>query len=720
MSMPQPFTQGIPKTLADRYAEYSRVILACLLALVVLLVFLPSLRNGFINWDDQVYVLNNSSIKALTVANLRKIFTSYYVSNYQPLTLLSFLVNYQVSHLQPFGYHLTNFLLHLFNGLLVFGLVRLLRGRDAFAFFVALLFSIHPLRAESVAWVAERKDVLYAFFYLGALVSYVFYLQRGLKARYLWIAFALFFLSLLSKSMAVTLPVMLFCFDYFLRRRPDLHMFLEKIPFFVLAAFFALIALYSVYGGSHDIIGLAAAEKFHNGPLFTLAFYLGRVFWPAGLSAYYPADVFYATAYQVQSYFWALAFFSVFVLSVRRSRTVVFGCLFFVVSLLPLLQFLPMGDTKVADRFVYVASIGIFYILAEGFFRLWDRARGRFAALRVLLAVLFAAIALSCALTTHKRCKVWENSVTFWSDILKKYPQVVIAYNNRGLAFINEGSYGKALRDSTEMSRIIDERYTLYKGYYQLYNANLAILYYLSEGQYRKAIEVTEAAIKADPDKRYKYQINLAVAYASLGDAARAEGLLRESIDRDPETRAEGYYNLALVAINRKALSEAEDFLRRSLQENPDFGLAHEALAAVFYKQGKIDEAIVHYKRAVASGSQDVSVYNGLVVALMDKEAYAAAWPYARQAVQKKPTDIGALSNLGSVLCALGRPLEAIPVLERALRLEPASGLVHNNMCFAYYLNGDCRRADAHCREARRLGYPVADLLWQKLDSCRP
>jgi tetratricopeptide (TPR) repeat protein len=205
-----------------------------------------------------------------------------------------------------------------------------------------------------------------------------------------------------------------------------------------------------------------------------------------------------------------------------------------------------MGDTKVADRFVYMASIGMFFILAEWFFWLWDRAHGWRAGLRVVLVVLFTAVVLFCALTTHRRCRVWENSVTFWTDILKKYPQVVIAYNNRGLAFINEGSYGKAFRDSTQMSRIIDERYTLYKGYYQLYNANLAILYYLSEGQYHKAIEVTQAAIKADPDKRYKYQINLAVAYASLGDAARAEALLRESISRDPETRAEGYYNLAL------------------------------------------------------------------------------------------------------------------------------------------------------------------------------
>jgi len=720
MSMLRLSVQDIRRTFLDRYAEHSRPILACLLAVIVLLVFLPSLRNGFINWDDQVYVLDNSSIKALTGAHLHKIFTSYYVSNYQPLTLLSFLVNYQIGHLEPFGYHLTNLLLHLLNGLLVFWLVRLLRGRDAFAFFVALLFSIHPLRAESVAWVAERKDVLYAFFYLGALVSYVYYLQRQLKTRYLWAALVFFFLSLLSKSMAVTLPVMLFCFDYFLRRRPDLHMFLEKIPFFVLSAFFAFVALYSVYGGSHDIVGLAAAERFHNGPLFTLAFYLGRIFWPAGLSAYYPADVFYATAYRLSSYLWPLVFFSVFILAVRRSRAVVFGCLFFVVSLLPLLQFLPMGDTKVADRFVYVASIGIFFILAEGFFRLWDKIGGRVTGIRVFLVVLLAAAALFCATTTYRRCRVWETSVTFWTDILKKYPQVVIAYNNRGLAFINEGSYRKALMDSTEMSRIIDERYTLYKGYYQLYNANLAILYYLSEGQYRKAIEVSEAAIKADPDKRYRYQINLAVAYASLGDAARAEELLRESIARDPEARVEGYYNLALVAVNRNALPEAEDFLRRSLQENPDFSLAHEALAAIFYKQDKLDEAIAHYKRAVASGPQDVTAYNGLVTAMMAKEEYAAAWPYARQAVKKMPEDIGALSNLGSVLCALGRPQEAIPVFQRALSLAPSSGLVHNNICFAYYLNGDCRRAEAHCRKARSLSYPVPDLLWQKLDSCRP
>ncbi|MDD5019604.1 MAG: tetratricopeptide repeat protein [Candidatus Omnitrophica bacterium] len=708
------------QAVSGRRAEVGRLGLLFILVVIVFLVFLPSLRNGFINWDDQVYVLNNSSIKALTAANIRTIFTSFYVSNYQPLTILSFLADYQVWQLRPFGYHLSNLLLHLGNVLLVFGLVRLLSGRYALAFLVALLFGVHPLRAESVAWIAERKDVLYAFFYLGALVSYVFYLTRGLKSRFLWITLALFFLSLLSKSMAVTLPVMLFCFDYFFRRRPDGHMFLEKIPFFALSAAFALIALYSVYGGHHDIAGRSAVEGFFGGPLFALAFYLEKIFWPVSLSAYYPMDMFYGMAHQVKTYVWIFLFFSVCVLSARRTRKAVFGCLFFIVCLLPLLQILPMGDTKVADRWAYLAGIGIFYILGEVFFRAWDACRGPGARLRYALVGLAVVVVVLSAVTTFQRCGVWKDSVTFWTDVLKKYPRVVIAYNNRGLAFINEGAFDRALRDSSKMARIIDERYALYKGYYQLYNLNLAMLYELSQERYQEVIELAQEAIRLDPDKRYRYQINLAVAYASLGDAARAEKLLRDSIQNDPETRAEGYYNLALVFLNRKEAAEAEKLFHLSLQANPDFGLAHQGLAVLSYGRKDIDGAIARYKQALASGARDTAVYNDLVAAMMDKDDYAGALPYAREAVAAHPGDAATLSNLGSVLCGLGRAQEALGILKEALSLEPSFPDIHNNICFAYYLNGDCRRAASHCRRAQELGYPVSDVLWQRLDSCRP
>ena len=219
----------------------------CLILLIVFGAFLPSLKNGFVNWDDDCYVLNSSSISSsISASNLKSIFTSFSVGHYQPLTILSYAFDYQLFKLNPYYYHLTNLILHLLNSLLVFYLIYLLSGNIGVSFITAILFGIHPLHVESVAWISERKDVLYSFFFLLSCIIYLYYLTKERNSKYYLLSLFLFLCSLLSKSMAVTLPLLLLLMDYYLKRKPNKELLLDKIPYFFLTAISCIIVFFGV------------------------------------------------------------------------------------------------------------------------------------------------------------------------------------------------------------------------------------------------------------------------------------------------------------------------------------------------------------------------------------------------------------------------------------------------------------------------------------------
>ena len=200
--------------------------------------FYPTLGNDFVNWDDVVYIMNNDMIKVLSIENLRKMFSSFFMGNYHPLTILSFALDYSVVKISAQVYHLHNLLLHLVNAVLVYFVTwHLFRKNNLAAFIVSVLFAVHPMHVESVAWVSERKDLLYTMYFLLAMLVYVYYNQTR-KSRYFYYTLAFFVLSLLAKAQAVTLPVVLLLIDYFMERKPDIKMFLEKVPFFALSLFF--------------------------------------------------------------------------------------------------------------------------------------------------------------------------------------------------------------------------------------------------------------------------------------------------------------------------------------------------------------------------------------------------------------------------------------------------------------------------------------------------
>lgn len=429
-----------------------RVIAGCLLVLILItasLVFSPILRNGFTNWDDSTYITRNPGIKDFSLSGIIHTCSSPYIQNYHPLTMLSYMVEYHFFGMNPLGYHITSLVLHILNCALVFWLVFLLSGSLFVTAIAATLFALHPLHVESVAWIAERKDLLYSLFSLIGFIAYIHYLKKR-KALYYCICLFVFFLSLLSKAMAVTFPLALFLIDYIFKRKPDKGSFLEKIPFFVFSLIFLLVGSITFY--AREVWpGWSCAAIFRQAILaaYALTFYLYKILLPVGLSCLYPYPSINETSgFQYLVFPLIVAVIAALVAYSRRyTRKIVFGSLFFLFTIFLALQISPFTNSVVADRYTYLASVGLFYLAGEGARWLYLRLNLLVSIKKSFLCVILIGLILVLSSLSWQRCKVWKNSLTLWDDALQGYPNLPVAYYNRGNAYLEQKDYGKAIGD---------------------------------------------------------------------------------------------------------------------------------------------------------------------------------------------------------------------------------------------------------------------------------
>lgn len=493
-------------------------------------VYYPALSAGFVNFDDPAYLLNNPGL-AFTWANVKGAFLSFQVSNYHPLTMLSYMAEYSAAGLNPAVFHLTSVLLHAANSLLVLALARALGRSGEEGVLAALLFAIHPLHAESAAWISERKDVLCAFFYLSALIVYAGYVKKGGGPR-LAACFALALLALLSKSMAVTLPLALLLADHLLARRPSPAALAEKLPFFALSLVFAALAL-----KSQGRLGPAAPYPYAWWEHIVIAcrnlvFYCWKTAWPADLSAFYPFPVplngrlplsYYLAVPAAGLYLYALK------AAAARSRLAFFGGAFFLAALLPVLQLVPVGSAVAADRYTYLPSAGLFLLAAAAFFRLRGRAEAAASRLPLLLLYPAAFFALfTLGLLGWARARLWNNSLALWNDAFSKYPSSVFVLRNRGVSLLDAGRYAEALED---FSRAV----ALYPGYAENWDERGSALFLL--GRYDDGVQAYTKALELDPALPGA-RSNRSQAYKALGrkEAAAADfAALRQGRAPRPE-----------------------------------------------------------------------------------------------------------------------------------------------------------------------------------------
>lgn len=446
--------------------------------LMTFVVFFPSLQNGFVNYDDTVYVYENPYIQSFSSENLHQIFTEPMAHNYHPLTMLSLAVNYHFSELNPFGYHLTNLLLHLANVFWVFWLVFWLSGkRIEMSVIVSLLFGIHPMHVESVAWIAERKDVLYAFFFLPALIAYIRYIKTH-KWSFFAVSLMLFTLSLFSKPAAIVLPVLLFLFDFWFKRPLKPKIIAEKIPFFILALLFSYLT-FNAQSATGAVVSLNAYTPFTRfmAACYGFSMYIIKMMVPYNLTVYYPYPLLndgFPAFYYIFPVL-SVVIGAVTLYSLRFTKTIFFGMVFYLINLILVLQLVTIGGTMMSERYTYIPYIGLFFIVGWGYLRLASKWKNYRRAFTTVLAVY----TLLMGIFTWNRCKVWKDSMTLWTDSIEKMPNV-IAYNNRGELYFEAKEYDLALKD-------VDAAVALNFGYMQSYK-NRGLLYSVTN-QFEKAAQ---------------------------------------------------------------------------------------------------------------------------------------------------------------------------------------------------------------------------------------
>lgn len=439
-----------------------KVLLPAVVAVITLICFRYTLNNQFTNWDDDFYVTNDVYIREFSAHNLRVLFTEDITrNNYHPLCMLSLAVNYFFSGLEPMGYYLTNILIHAVNAWLVFVLffrlaLRLSLSESAalfLGFFGSLWFAVHPMHVESVAWISERKDVLYTAFYISGLLTYLRYVDEGSK-KWLWTTYALFFLSCLSKPMAVTFPLALLALDYLMNGSLGLPDMRSKTVFLITSFAFGAAAFYTQHRtGAVASFGVLSISERIMYAGYGFVMYVAKFFVPVGLSTFYPYPYRFIDGSLPMIYYLApfmavlIVVLPVAVLVRIKSRylpIVIFGLGFFVVNLVLVLQFISVGSAIMADRYSYVAYIGLlflfFYLLAD----LIQRLPSMRLAVTSVLLVVSAGYAVACA----ARTKVWHNSETLHTDAIEKYPlRALLSYKWRGHHYFSIGEYDKAMQD---------------------------------------------------------------------------------------------------------------------------------------------------------------------------------------------------------------------------------------------------------------------------------
>lgn len=564
---------------------------ALLLAAAVLWTFRPALRCGFVNYDDPVYVTGNGHVrKGLTWAGLRWAFTSTEAVNWHPLTWISHMTDCQLYGLNAAGHHMTSVLLHAANAALLFLLLRRMTGALWTACLAAALFALHPLRVESVVWIAERKDVLSAFFWMLALWAYVRYTEKndGQSSRpkvFYGAALLFYAFALMAKPMAVTLPFVLLLLDYWpLRRGGSLVVLVvEKVPFLVLTCLSCVMTIWAQHrGGAVASLALYPFwERLGNVPL-AYASYLAKEFWPHDLISFYPHQPLRPAP--VLGAILLLGAVTAWVLGRRRSQPYLLtGWFWFLGVLAPTLGIVQVGAQFIADRYTYLPSIGLSIMVAWGL-RDWSLAR----------PILFKPLALAgavavgvCAFFTSGHAKIYQDSETLWQATLRYHPENLMARDNLAKWLIDRGRL-PAAREQCRQALIFrpDDPEAQW---------NLARIS-LREGKPDEAVTDCLKSIAAQPRDAQSYA-TLGEAYLKKGQLANAVQSFERAVEIQPDF-PEGWCNFGFSLVQEGRLPEAVRADEKALEFAPDYALAHNDLGSILRQLGRTDEALPHFRRA--------------------------------------------------------------------------------------------------------------------------
>ncbi|MGV8058038.1 MAG: tetratricopeptide repeat protein [Smithellaceae bacterium] len=566
-----------------------------LLLIASLIAFGQILGNNFINFDDNEYIIENNHIKSgLNAATVKWAFTSVVSGNWHPLTLISHTLDWSLFKDHAGGHHFISLLLHIGSALFLF--LFLNKTTQAFlpSAFVAALFALHPLRVESVAWAAERKDVLSMFFGLATLYAYALYVEKNKLSKY-FLCLLLFALGLMAKPMLVTLPFVFVLLDYWplgrwqkalatakvqaatsdrlekkkikqrkadyiqekkisspvINRSPLVRSLLwEKVPFFVLGVVSSILTIWAQNKSIISLQKLPFAERVNNAIVSYVA-YLGKFFWPVDLAVFYP----YSHSFPIWQVSGAAAILLIISFAVfyfrRRAPFFLVGWLWYLGTLVPVIGLVQVGRQAIADRYTYLPSIGIGIMLTWGIVYFLPQEK-----LRKVILLPAAGIVLSVlTILTWQQCGYWKNSITLFSHALQATKDNYLAHDSLGVA--------------------LD-----------------------AEGKHQEAMEQYKSAIKINPDYANAYY-NLASAFKDQKNIVEAEKNFRETIRINPGD-SDAHNNLGIILEQHyKKYDDAIYHYRQALKKQPDNFGVHYNMGLTLVQKGSLEEAIKHFRTAV-------------------------------------------------------------------------------------------------------------------------
>jgi Tfp pilus assembly protein PilF len=666
-------------------------LIPALIALITFIVFVPTLQNGFVNWDDDSHLLENPHYRGLGWEQLRWMFTTCFHGSCMPLNWVTYGMDYVLWGMNPGGYHFTSLLVHAANAALFYFLsLRLLSlgigTSNIFpnlpiwlaASFSALFFSLHPLQVEAVAWTLGREIAIAGFFFILTLLCYLRAAEtasRGLPRRG-WIsaAWILYAMSLLGKEAALTLPFALLVLDiYPLRRLGGGHgrwfgpqvrqVWWEKIPFLLLALAAGVRATLEKQeaGSIYPITEYGLLPRFAQ-VLDSLTFYPWKMLIPTALSPLYPLHPFTGL--------WklpvllngalVLSLSAGFFVARRRWPAGLAAWVFYVILLIPVSGIVAFGPYRAADRFSYLPCLGWAVLVGAGLYYCWqlwlsDRVGWR----TLILTQSFAALLLIALGTlTWNQIRIWHNSEGLWRHALALEEKSSFAHNNLGLVLAERGALEEAINE------------------------------------FRRAVEIDPAFVEA--------HTNLGNFLAQRGSRQEAIDHLRRALQIDPAF-VNAHNTFGNILADTGELDDAIGHFRKALQINPELAMTHYNLGRALAKRGDPAEAMVHYHRALEIDPGDADVHNNLGLLLLSQGSLDQATVRFRQALRVNPNYAQAYFNLGKVHAQQDRLDDAVLNFQQALRIQPGVSEIHENLARTLARQGKRNEAVQEYEEALRL-----------------
>jgi protein O-mannosyl-transferase len=644
--------------------------IAVLLTVATVAVYWRTGGNGFVNYDDNGYITGNRHIsKGLSWDSVKWAFTSYDLSNWHPLTWLSHMLDIQMFGMNAGGAHIVSLGIHICNVLLLFWFLCYTTRRLWLSGFVAAFFAIHPLHVESVAWVSERKDVLSTFFWLWAILAYAWYARSPCLRRYLLVVLALV-LGLMAKPMLVTLPLILLLLDYWPLQRLGLEqqgrrkttgvqpgkLLMEKVPLAMITLGSAIVTIIAQQTAmpAWELMNLPVRV---TNAIVSYWRYIREMVWPQGLAAFYPHPhtPLYIEAALVLLLIAAATAGAIYVSKSRKYLT--FGWLWYLVTLVPVIGLVQVGDQSHADRYTYVPLIGLFVIMVWAAAEIIERHSS-------LLKPLVAAAIL---VLTVLGMLAWRQ-VGFWKDDINLFGRAVSVTQGNYVMLANLGVTYSTTDELDKAIDVLQKSLEIRPNEGRTLNGLGAVMF--KKQQYAQAAVYYAKATEAQPDLK-EAQLAMARTLLAMRRAAEAEPYARRALALDPYW-ADAYAQLAAVLGETGKLEEGIVLCKRAMELNPKLAASHFNLAGIYVHQENFELAAEEYRKTIALEG-DFSAWNNLGNSLLRLGKPQEAEKSYRESIRLNPNRSDAFYNMGIALEEQGRRPEAIEAVRKALTLSPDS-----------------------------------------------